>query len=187
MQYGHGDWNINSGIKEVKNMRKIFNVSIVLLLVLSLSISFALASEEETFAIAEGIVKQKTSCDALTEDQLEIIGDYLMEQMHPGEWHEIMDERMGGEGSENLRRVHIRIARSFYCGEYGIMSAGMMNMMMGRSFNINQGGGWNMMGYYGGYGFMGFFGWIFMLLILVALILLIIWLVKQLQNPKHRR
>ena len=171
-------------------MKKLFSAPIILLLVLSLSISSVLANEEETFAIAEGIIKQKISCNALTGDQLEIIGDYYMEQMHPGEWHEIMDERMGGEGSESLRSVHINIARTFYCGEYGIMSAGMMNMMMGRSFNINQGGGGNMMGgYYGGYGMfgMGFFGWIFMLLIITALVLLIIWLIRQLQNPKSRR
>jgi len=171
-------------------MKKIFSLLAVVLLVLSTS--FVLAIEEETFVIAEGIIKQKTSCDALTGDQLEIIGDYFMEQMHPGEWHEIMDERMGGEGSEILRQVHISIARSFYCGEDGIMSAGMMNMMMGRTGfgmmnGVNNGGGWNMMDYYGGYGFMGFFGWIFMLLILVALVLFIIWLVRQLQNPKGRR
>ena len=161
-------------------MKKIFSLLAVVLLVLSTS--FVLAIEEETFVIAEGIIKQKTSCDALTGDQLEIIGDYFMEQMHPGEWHEIMD----------VRQVHISIARSFYCGEDGIMSAGMMNMMMGRTGfgmmnGVNNGGGWNMMDYYGGYGFMGFFGWIFMLLILFALVLFIIWLVKQLQNPKNRR
>ena len=70
-------------------MKKIFSLLAVVLLVLSTS--FVLAIEEETFVIAEGIIKQKTSCDALTGDQLEIIGDYFMEQMHPGEWHEIME------------------------------------------------------------------------------------------------
>ena len=72
------------------------------------------------------------------------------------------------------------------------MSAGMMNIMMGRSGfgmmgGINTGGN-NMMGNYFGYGTgygmfgMGLFGWIFMLLILVALVLLIIWLIKQIQK-----
>lgn len=174
----------------MKNLSGAFNAFSILFVALLLNISFVLAHGEETFAAAEEIIKQKISCDTLTEDQLETIGDYFMEQMHPGELHEIMDERMGGEGSENLRQVHINMARSLYCGEYGVMSAGMMNMMMGRSGfgmmnGINIGGRGNMMGnYFGGYGMygMGFFGWIFMLLILVALILLIIWLIKQIQK-----
>lgn len=168
-------------------MKKIFSILITVLFVLS--ISFVLANEEETFAAAEKIIRQKISCDALTEDQLESIGDYLMEQMHPGETHKIMDERMGGEGSESLRQTHINMAKSFYCGEHGAMSAGMMNMMMGRDGfgmmnGINTGGGGNMMGNYFGYGTygMGFFGGVFMLLILVALVLLIIWLIKQIQK-----
>ena len=168
-------------------MKKAFSILIAVLFVLN--ISFVLADEEETFAAAEEIIRQKIPCDILTEGQLESVGDYYMEQMHPGELHEIMDERIGGEGSESLRLVHINMARSFYCGEYGIMSAGMMNMMMGRSgfgmMNKINFGGNNMMGnYFGGYGMygMGFFGWTFMLLILVALILLIIWLIKQIQK-----
>ena len=56
-----------------------------------------------------------------------------MEQMHPGELHEIMDERMGGDGSEQLRQVHIAIARNFYCGEHQAMMPMMMNTMMGRT------------------------------------------------------
>ena len=83
-------------------MKGLFGILITALFILS--ISFVLANEEETFAAAEKIIKQKTSCDALTDDQLESIRDYYMEQMHPGELHEIMDERMGGEGSESLRQ-----------------------------------------------------------------------------------
>ena len=168
-------------------MKKLFSMLIFALFVLSTS--FVLAHGEETFAIAEEIIKQKTSCDSLTEDQLEILGDYYMEQMHPGELHEIMDERMGGEGSESLRQMHINMARSFYCGERGMMSAGMMNMMMGRTGfgmmdGISAGGRGDMMGNFFGYGMfgMGFFGWIFMLLVIVALILLIVWLIKQIQK-----
>ncbi len=169
-------------------MKNIFGILIAALLLLS--ISPVLANEEETFAAAEEIIKQKASCNTLTEDQLEILGDYYMEQMHPGELHEIMDERMGGEGSGSLRQVHINLARSFYCGEQGMMSAGMMSMMMGRNgFGMMNGiksiGGMNMMqGFYGGYGMYGanFFGWVFMLLVIVALVLLIVWLYKQIQK-----
>lgn len=173
-------------------MKKLFIVWIFALVILS--ISFVLAKGEGNFAAAEEIIRQKISCDVITEDQLELIGDYFMEQMHPGKLHdimdEIMDERMGGEGSETLRQVHISMARSFYCGEPGIMPSGMMNAMMGRNgfgmmMGINQIGGMNMMqGYYGGYGSYGMnlFGWVFMLLLIVALILLIIWLYKQIQK-----
>src|SRR3989344_9200400 len=153
-------------------MKKIFSPLIVILFVLSLSISFVLANEEETFAAAEEIIKQKISCDSLTEDQLETLGDYYMEQMHPGELHEIMDERMGGEGSESLRQIHINMARSFYCGERGMMSAGMMNMMMGG----------NMMGNYPsyyGYGYNGFWN-ILWSIFLMGVIALVIWFIYKL-------
>src|SRR3989338_4649875 len=91
--------------------------------------SLAIANTEEDFAKAEEIIKFKTSCSQLTESQLELMGDYYMEQMHPGELHELMDERMGGEDSEQLRQAHITMARSFYCGEPGMIGSGMMNMM----------------------------------------------------------
>lgn len=161
---------------------------ILLLLVVSILSSIANA-DMENFAEAEKLIKSKVSCNDLTDNQLEIIGDYFMEQMHPGELHEIMDERMGGESSASLKQIHINMAKSFYCGEYGIMSAGMMNMMMGRSGfgmmnGINFGGNDMMNGYYSGYGIfgMGFFGWVFMLLAIAALVLFIIWLYKQIQK-----
>ncbi|MBI2507627.1 hypothetical protein HYV89_01610 [Candidatus Woesearchaeota archaeon] len=47
-------------------------------------------------------------------------------------------------------------------------------------------GSWGMMGG-GGYESMWFFGLIFQILVVIALVLLILWLIKQLQNPKHRR
>ena len=100
---------------------------IFLITLLLLSSSLVLAHGEETFAEAEEIIESKISCDQLTDEQLEVIGDYYMEQMHPGEEH----ERMGGEGSESLRLMHINMAKSFYCGEHDAMSSGMMSMMMG--------------------------------------------------------
>jgi len=102
------------------------------------------AHGEETFAEAEELIKQKIPCENLSDDQLEKIGDYYMEQMHPGEAHEAMDEMMGGEGSESLRQMHIRMAKSFYCGDSDSMSSGMMGMMMG-DFSINNKAGFGMM------------------------------------------
>lgn len=110
-------------------MKKVIGLFFVFVLV---SI-FVGAHGEETFAEAEELIDSKISCDDLSDDQLAVIGDFYMEQMHPGEAHEVMDEAMGGEGSESLRQMHINMARSFYCGEHGVMTSGMMDTMMGRS------------------------------------------------------
>ena len=73
-----------------------------------------------------------------------------MEQMHPGEQHELMDKMMGGEGSESLRQAHIFMARRWYCGD--AVGMGMMGMMMGG--NVGMGGGVMGSGMMGG-GMMG--------------------------------
>jgi hypothetical protein len=168
-------------------MNKIFVFIVMCSVLFSIGFSTASGDHGATFEMAEEIIEQKISCDELTEDHLEILGDYYMEQMHPGELHEIMDEMMGGEGSLNLRLIHINMGKAFYCGEHDAMSDGMMNMMMGRSGMMVKGG---MMGnsYYdrGIYG-LGVFNWVLMILILVVLILFIIWLVNQLLKPKRRR
>jgi len=130
---------------------------ILLLLFLILSAALVSAHGEETFAEAEEIIKAKVACESLTDNQLEVIGDYYMGQMHPGEAHEAMDEMMGGEGSKSLMQMHINMGKSFYCGEHEGMSSGMMSMMMGRGTGmmgseetINMMGGKNM-----AYGMMG--------------------------------
>src|SRR3989338_359453 len=119
---------------------KIHTIILIVMVTIILSAN-SFAHSEEEFAQAEELIQSKISCSEATDQQLEIIGDYYMEQMHPGELHEIMDKRMGGEGSESLQQVHITIAKSFYCGE-GMMNSGMMSVMMGRS-------GSGMMGYGG--------------------------------------
>src|SRR3989344_7637294 len=123
------------------------------------SLPFILASDEEIFAEARNIIEQKILCNELSTYQLEILGDYFMEQMHPGELHEIMDERMGGEGSENLRQVHINMGQIFYCGEQGALPMGRMNLMMGR-------GGYGIMGGYplSYYNLTGSLGFLFFIL-----------------------
>ena len=73
---------------------------------------------------------QEVSCDEISEDDLEQLGDAVMEQQHPGEAHEVMDRMMGGEGSESLRQVHIRMgSRYLGCGtsySQGMMTGGSM-------------------------------------------------------------
>ncbi len=138
--------------------------------------SFVLAHTEDEFAQAEEIIKQKISCDKLSDEQLEALGDYFMEQMHPGELHEKMDEMMGGEGSETLKQVHINIAKSFYCGEHDAMPMEMMDMVMGRGMMA----GSNMMG--NNYPFRITLNLILTILIIVALVLAIIWLINQIKK-----
>src|SRR3989344_6986270 len=93
--------------------------TILILVIFLLSIAVGLAQENHDSEIEEGknLVKSKTNCDKLSSGQLEAIGDYYMEQMHPGEAHEIMDSMMGGEGSESLKQVHINMAKRIYCNE----------------------------------------------------------------------
>jgi len=166
-------------------MKNKFYLTLGIFLLFSLNFVFVTAHGEDTFAEAEEIIKQKISCDNITDEQLEILGDYYMEQMHPGELHEIMDERMGGEGSENLRQVHINIGLTFYCGEQNEFSSGMMNTMMGRTGY----GMYEMMygGRIGNYYKTNYFAIFFDILLIIGIVLLIIWLWNQIQNPKQRR
>lgn len=67
---------------------------------------------------AKTIVDSNTSCDELSEEKLELIGEYYMSLMHPDESaHAAMDEMMGGEGSDMLHNVHVRIAKKMYCDD----------------------------------------------------------------------
>src|SRR3989338_4619229 len=107
--------------------------TLVIGFVFLLAIAFGFAhSGEEDFKEAESLIASKIPCEDLTDSQLEMLGDYYMEQMHPREQHEIMDEMMGGEDSLSLEQVHIRMALSFYCGQHDALSYDMMQNMMGR-------------------------------------------------------
>ena len=110
--------------------------AIAYLAILLLITGVVAAHTNETFTEAINLIKEKVPCDELSQEQLESIGDYYMEQMHPGEAHEAMDEMMGGEGSASLEQMHINMAESFYCngnGDVGVttypngMMGGMMN------------------------------------------------------------
>jgi len=152
-----------------------------------LVLGFVLADAME-FAEAKKLIDAKTPCSKLTENQLEIIGDYLMEQMHPGEAHELMDRMMGGEGSESLRLMHIAMAKRIYCNDAsGMVSYGMMGYdMMGAGKGISYGGMRNMMGYnfgYGmmgnvGYGYWGFLNFLSLVLVMGLTILVYLWIIK---------
>ncbi len=148
--------------------------TILFLALFLLSITVVLAQENHDREIEEGkkLVESKVECDQLSNEQLEAIGDYYMEQMHPGQAHELMDNMMGGEGSESLKLVHINMAKRFYCNEnvyigYGMMSSGgMMDGMMG-SYPASYA--------YGNYGYWN----IFWILLFAAVIFLIVWAVYK--------
>ncbi|HLC97410.1 MAG TPA: SHOCT domain-containing protein [Candidatus Nanoarchaeia archaeon] len=148
-------------------MEKIaFAISIILLLNFGL-----VAAHGHNFAEIKQLLGLEVRCNELTEEQLEAIGDYYMEQMHPGEAHELMDEMMGGKGSESLKQMHIQMAKKLYCKEDvgGMMgSGGMMNMI-----------GNNMMGNYPlYYGYNSFWNML-RLIFLIGVIALIIWLIYK--------
>jgi len=157
---------------EDNKWRQVFVIIAALVILLPVNIS---AHSDEDFAQAEALMNQSVSCNQFTDEQLELIGDYYMEQMHPGEAHEYMDQMMGGEGSESLRQMHINIASRIYCGETSYAGYGMMG-----SYN-------GMMGNYYYYGKNNLFVWIFNIILIVGLVLLIILLVKQVQRKNIRR
>ena len=161
-------------MEDVNKMKRIFIISLAFLFLITL----VSADSMENFSQAEKLINQGVSCDQLTVEQLELIGDYYMEQMHPGEAHEYMDQMMGGEGSESLRQVHITIAKRVYCNETN--SLNYRSDMMGYN-------GYGMMGNYYNNGRNNIFIWIFNIILIVGLVLLIILLVKQLQRKNTRR
>ena len=111
---------------------------VLFILFLVLTTAGIVSADGHNFTETKQLIDLGISCDGLTDEQLEAIGEYYMEQMHPGEAHEIMDQMMGGEGSASLRQVHMQMARNIYCGENIMMGGmmgmdGMMNNMMGTS------------------------------------------------------
>ncbi|MBI2137143.1 hypothetical protein HYU12_01345, partial [Candidatus Woesearchaeota archaeon] len=68
--------------------------SLIITLAIALIAATAQAHEgmDEEMEMAELLINSKAPCSELTDKQLEMIGDYYMEQMHPGEEHETVEE-----------------------------------------------------------------------------------------------
>ncbi|MBI5729268.1 MAG: hypothetical protein HY983_03470 [Candidatus Magasanikbacteria bacterium] len=142
--------------------------------VFAMSASTLAATGADEFGEAKELVASRVSCQQLSNEQLEKIGDYAMEQMAPGAAHTQMEQMMGGEGSESLRQAHIFMARRWYCGDatgygmMGMMLGGFGPGMMGSGAILNNPGfskGFTgMMGGFGGYAGYGNWngGWIWM-------------------------
>ncbi len=170
-------------------MKKIISIFGILLL-LNIGLVAANGEHSHESEIEEGreLVGSEVSCDELTAEQLEVIGEYYMEQMHPGEAHEAMDEMMGGKGSESLRNMHIQMARNMYCGEG--MGGGMMGsggMMGNKAYDYNRYGG--MMNMVGSniwpFSWFGMGGLVFMVLFWGLIIWLIVWIITRYTKPQQ--
>ena len=162
-------------------MKKNLGFVVLALLVISVfTIAFVIA--QDNFTETKQLIDSNISCSELSNEQLEEIGDYYMDQMHPGEAHELMHSMMGGEDSETVKQMHIAMAESIYCGK---TSSGMMNMMAGN--NLGYGG---MMSMTYGNGMMGYgtgafvLGWITYLLVIALIIAAIYWLIKTANKKK---
>lgn len=163
---------------------------------LLLSAAFVLAHGHD-FSETKELIGSGIGCSQLTEEQLEAIGDYYMEQMHPGEAHEMMDQMMGGEGSESLRQVHINMARRLYCNENiyigygmmgsgGMMGGGMMSMFGGRQFapaNMMPG----IMGGGSSFGYWNIASVLYVLLLIGLIILIYFWIVRLRRDSCGRK
>lgn len=155
---------------------------ILVAVIASLASSAVFAQSENNFNDTKQLIGSGVSCNILSDKQLEGIGEYYMEQMHPEESHESTHQRMGlVEGSEAEEKFHINLAKTMYCGELstGMMGMGAGGMMQSSNAGMNAG----MMGaYYGSGNLAGILWLIILILLAVALSLLIIWLYKQIKR-----
>ncbi|MBI4447393.1 hypothetical protein HY643_00280 [Candidatus Woesearchaeota archaeon] len=156
------------------------------------------AITEQEIEEAKTLIDSKADCGSLSDSQLEIIGEYYMEQMHPGEAHKLMHKMMGfEEDSAAEEQFHISMAKRIYCnkavggmmgygGMMGMIGGGMMNMMGGGNMmNYGMMGGTTMMGNVG-WGIYGLF-WFALLSLAFSIIFWLTynWLAKK-ENAKKR-
>src|SRR3989338_6085254 len=148
---------------------------LVIFAVLMLTLNLVNAITQQEIKEAKVLIDSKVDCKSLSDAQLEIIGEYEMELMHPGDSHEAMHKMMGlKEGSEPEKQFHISMAKTIYCGESGgMMGGGMMSMMMGGNT------GYGMMGNYGyGLGYWNFLNVLYLILIIELIILVFLGIMK---------
>ncbi|MBI3051617.1 hypothetical protein HYY74_04105 [Candidatus Woesearchaeota archaeon] len=151
--------------------RLLFTISLILLL----NATLASAISQQEISEAKTLIDSKADCKSLSDPQFEILGEYYMEQMHPGESHELMHKMMGlEEGSDSEKQFHISMAKTIYCGESGMMGSG--GMMGGQSWSSMMG----RQGYISGY---WTFEYLLYVIFLIGLIILVyLWIVKLLRD-----
>ncbi len=167
-------------------MRKMSLFIINLILLLNVGLVSAISQQE--INEAKTLIDSKADCKSLSVPQLEIIGEYYMEQMHPGESHELMHKMMGlKEDSEEEEQFHINMARRLYCDDniyvgYGMMGSGdmmgMMNMMGGQFPQTNMIGNW---------GYWNFINILYIILLIGFIILVYLWIIRLHNNNTKRK
>ncbi|GEM_PF-4617655 len=138
---------------------------IILLLLLPLAIA------ETELEQGKLLVESKVDCSDLTEDQLEAIGEYTMEQLHPEQAHEEMHTILDlEEGTNAHKQFHVNLALTMYCQGGGMMA---YNNMMG----------YGMMGY----GSWNVFSFLYLLLLIGLVILAYLWIIKLYKSDKRNK
>ncbi|HRN69692.1 MAG TPA: SHOCT domain-containing protein [Niabella sp.] len=115
------------------------------------------------------------NCSKVNNDQLEELGDAVMGIMFPNsEEHELMDNMMGGEGSDSLQAQHIYMGSNYlgcfngekYSKNFSMMGRmSMMNGLYDNSLNYYSNPMANMMGSF--YGTNSIFSWLVMGFVLI--------------------
>ena len=157
------------------NKKIIFFLIFILFLNLSL-----ISANENNFNETKQLIDSGIGCDELTDEQIEAIGDYYMEQMHPGEAHELMDQMMGGENSESLKQMHIQMAKRLYCNENVYSGYGMMGY--GGMMNYGMMGKWN-----SSFGYWNFINILYLILLIGIIVLIIVWIIKLTKSEGKRK
>lgn len=130
--------------------------------------------------------KSQIECNKVTGEQFEELGEGVMSVMHPDEReHEMMDQMIGGEGSESLKSMHILMGKRYLECVSGIMGTMPMMQMMGGGSNSMMGNmmGWNSLGVGTGWAWLSWiFVILFWILIILAIVALIKWLIDQING-----
>jgi len=153
------------------------NLFVILVLFVLLA-GFVSSVSDEEMAEAKALVDAKVACSELDDSQLEMIGEYYMENLHPGETHKFMDRMMGvEEGTERHEQFHVALAKRMYCGD-NVGFGGMGSMMGLNNFGDFSGGMTQMMSYSPiGCGFGASGVWSLMqLLVWIGIFVLVGWL-----------
>jgi uncharacterized membrane protein len=178
---------INNKKSIIKSFAILLMLAIVMLLITSIITAADItAAENLTEEVENGrkLIESAVPCSQLDNGELEMIGEYYMEQMHPGEAHEAMHAMMFSNNKEAGESMHIFMAKKGYCGESTTMmpmgaTGGMMNM--GNMGMMNSMSGNTMMGYSAGFWLWNIIWYLFWL----GVIALIIWIVYKLINNNN--